>query len=223
MKTKHLIFSMLILLLFLSRCLNVSQTDYYNVQNELSRAQNQIGNQEQEISELTDIKTALEKQVSGLEEQLETLSSQLDTLQTEYNLYKDKMAEYEDLATTRVSNDNPLDIFPGANYEIPSLPSGNEYKQNAEFRQCLAEALAELGSSLEINGIDIYIEDELDGDITLIVYVDTDVRPIAVDIHYLGLVDSWIYSIIRDANLDHIYYPALYKTHDFYTDLSINN
>lgn len=65
MKTKHLIFSMLILLLFLSRCLNVSQTDYYNVQNELSRAQNQIGNQEQEISELTDIKTALEKTSFG--------------------------------------------------------------------------------------------------------------------------------------------------------------
>ena len=177
MKIRCLIFPILVLLLLLSGCSNVSQTDY-NVQSDLNRTENQIDNQDQKISELA--------------------------------------------ASAEEANDDLLDMLPVTGDDIPSLPSGNEYLNTPEFRQCLAEALAELGSSFEINDIDIYIEDELDGDITLIVYVDTDVRPIAVNTHYLGLVDSWIYSVIRDANLDHIYYPSLYKTHDFYTDEPIN-
>lgn len=178
MKVKRLIFLMLVLLLLLSGCSNVSQTDYYNVQTDLNRTENKIDNQDQEISEVT--------------------------------------------ASAEEVNDDLLNMLPVAGDDIPSLPSGNEYLDNPEFRQCLAEALAELSGSFEINDIDIYIEDERDGDISLIVYVDTDIRPIAVNTHYLGLVDSWVYSVIRDANLDHVYYPSLYKTHDFYTDEPIN-
>lgn len=167
MKVKCLIFSMLILLLFLAGCSNVSQTDYYNVQNDLNRAQKKIDNQAQEISELTASNAALEKQVSVLEEQLETLHSQLNTLQTEYNSYKDKMAEYEQLAEAEAvikaeqeaapTNENVIPLGDSCIVSIKPHSVRNGSSSKTLFTIGLGEVDSKIVSSISSDDLDIFI------------------------------------------------------------------
>ncbi len=176
MKIRCLLFTMLLLVLSLSGCSEISEKDYYDMQSELAQAQKEVDDQNTEISQLTSSKAVLEKQLSSIEKQVEKLKDQLDALQTEYDSYRDKMAEYEELAEAEAvinadqetiatveqeaapTDDNAIPLGDSYNVSIKPHPVRNGSSSKALFTIGLGEVDSKIVSSISSEDLDVFIE-----------------------------------------------------------------
>lgn len=158
MKTKRVIFPILILFIFLSGCSDsgISQSDYDAVNSELANSRRVISNQEKKIEELSSEKTNLEEQISLLEDQIRALQADPDVTSEEST--SESFEESKPVETPVPTDENIIPLGNSCVVTIKPHRVRNSLSSKTLFTIGLGEADSEVVSSISSDDLNIFIE-----------------------------------------------------------------
>lgn len=158
MKTKRVIFPILILFIFLSGCSDsgISQSDYDAVNSELANSRRVISNQEKKIEELSSEKANLEEQISILEDQIRALQADPDVTSEEST--SESFEESKPVETPVPTDENVIPLGNSCVVTIKPHPVRNSSSSKTLFTIGLGEADSEVVSSISSDDLNVFIE-----------------------------------------------------------------